>query len=98
MRASLGRDPARRLAASAGRRCCDRRGKASGLAQFLFDPRISMAESLIQGNGRFPAEHAIEQGVVAVASPYALRLREVVLFAEPLARDRGNLVDQFIDR
>src|SRR4051812_41669898 len=59
-------------------------------AQLVVDPGVGRLETGVQGDRRLPAVDLAEHRVVAVATAYALRSRQVVGL---LDRDAGNFLD-----
>src|SRR5262249_26099534 len=73
-------------------------GQPAGLDQLAADPLVGPLEALLEANDGLPSEHRSQQRVVAVASPHALRLGQVVLLLDALARDLRHDVDELVDR
>ena len=66
-------------------------------AHFFFDPLVGLGHARAQVDFRLPAEHALDQRVVAVAAADALGSIEIVV---PLDLDPGNLlhdIHQLVD-
>src|SRR5919106_1655343 len=56
-----------------------RGGNPAGPGELGLDPHVGPAQALLERCLRLPAEHSAQPGVVAVATSYALRLRQVVV-------------------
>src|SRR5947207_5443172 len=67
-------------------------------AQFAFNPAVCFLQAFFQWYGRFPAQHALQQRVVAIAAAHPLRLGKIVTFLQTLAGDIRNQINQLIDR
>src|SRR6266540_81731 len=72
-------------------------GRDGGPLHLGPDPSVRLGEPVLQAHARLPPQHRAEAGVVAVATPDALRPGRVMPLPKPLAGDRADQVDQAVD-
>src|SRR5690606_14843013 len=58
------------------------------------NPGVGRHDALAEGAAGLPAQHLAKPAIVAIAAPHALRLGNVVPFADGLARGFGDNVYQ----